>query len=80
MDHEERAVGGLRIRIDRLLCVGFEDCVEVAPQVFRMGDDGIATFIDDPQPIARERLIDACRVCPVDALTAVAEDGTTVAP
>lgn len=80
MDVEERDVDGLRIRIDRHLCVGFEDCVEVAPQVFRMDDEGIVTFVESPQPIERKRLIDACRVCPVDALTAIDEDGNTLAP
>lgn len=80
MDLEEREVAGLRVRIDRLLCVGFEDCVELAPQVFRMDDEGIVTFVDEPQPIDRARLIDACRVCPVDALSAFDEDGHAVAP
>jgi len=80
MEIEERDVAGLRIRIDRLLCVGFEDCVEVAPEVFRMGEDGIATFVEEPRPIDRKRLIDGCRVCPVDALSAVDENGDAVAP
>ena len=80
-DHEERDVCGLRVRIDRLLCVGFEDCVSAAPEVFRMGDDGIVTFTNDPETVdARERLIAACRICPVDALVAIDENGRIVAP
>lgn len=78
---EEREVAGLRIRIDRLLCVGFEDCVGVAPGVFRMDDEGIVTFTDDAGSATdRACLIDACRVCPVDALTAFDADGRAVAP
>lgn len=78
---EERIVCGLRIRIDRLLCVGFEDCVAVAPDVFRMDDDGIATFVDDAEAMTdRARLIEACRVCPVDALNAIEPGGHIVAP
>lgn len=80
-DLEERDVAGLRIRIDRLLCVGFEDCVGVAPEVFRMDEGGIVTFTDDAGAMTdRSRLIEACRVCPVDALTAFDADGRAVAP
>ncbi len=80
-DLEERDVAGLCIRIDRLLCVGFEDCVGVAPEVFRMDDSGIVTFTDDAAAMTdRARVIDACRVCPVDALTAFDAEGRAIAP
>jgi ferredoxin len=80
-DQEERDVCGLRIRIDRQLCVGFEDCVNTAPEVFQMGDDGIVTFTEQPGTLQdRERLILACRVCPVDALVAIDENGQFLAP
>ncbi len=80
-NHEERRVCDLRIGIDRLLCVGFEDCVAAAPTVFRMDEGGIVTFTDDAASFEdRDRLIDACRVCPVDALSATDADGRTLAP
>ena len=37
----ERRVGELTIRIDRTLCVGFGDCMAVAPDVFEFDEDGI---------------------------------------
>ena len=43
-DSEERQVGGLRIRIDRGLCVGFGDCVEAAPEAFRLDGEGVVVF------------------------------------
>jgi ferredoxin len=80
-DQVERVVCGLRIQIDRLLCVGFEDCVVAAPEVFRLDEGGIVTFTEQPEEMRdRLRLIQACQVCPVDALTAIDENGNTVAP
>jgi len=66
-DHDERVVGGLRVRIDRTLCVGFGDCVTVA------------VFVT-PDAVTREQLLRACASCPVDALTAWNENGEQVVP
>jgi ferredoxin len=80
-EQEERVVCGLRIQIDRRLCVGFEDCASAAPEVFRMDQGGIVTFTEQPEEMRdRLRLIQACQVCPVDALTAIDEKGSTLAP
>lgn len=80
-DSAEREVAGLRIVIDRLLCVGFEDCIVIAPEVFRLDDEGIVEFTPNADAMTdRDRLIEACRACPVDALTAVDGDGTILAP
>jgi ferredoxin len=67
-DFEERRIGGLTIAIDRLTCIGSRNCVKVAPEVFQLGDDGIVTFTNNPPDLGRERLIEACQVCPVEAL------------
>ena len=67
-DFEERRIGSLTITIDRLTCIGSRNCVKIAPEVFQLDADGIVTFTDDPPDLGRERLIEACQVCPVDAL------------
>ena len=77
---EERVVAGLRVRIDRTLCVAFETCIDLAPEVFRFDDEGIVTFVDADAVIDRQRLLESCRSCPVDALTAFDEDGAILAP
>jgi ferredoxin len=43
---EERTVAGLLVRIDRRLCVAFETCIDVAPDVFRFDATGVVTFVD----------------------------------
>ena len=76
---EEREVHGLRVSIDRTLCVGFGDCIEEAPAAFRLDDDGIAVFVA-PDAVAREQLLRACDACPVDALTVWDDAGRQLVP
>ncbi|MND00692.1 hypothetical protein D3C83_193940 [compost metagenome] len=78
-DVEERAIGGLLVRIDRLLCVGFGDCLPDADGGLVLDDEGIATFTPAADGLPRERVLAACRACPVDAIT-VLENGVQLAP
>jgi ferredoxin len=73
-------VAGVTVRIDRLLCVGFGDCIDVAPGIFEFDDEGIARFREPAAEADRQLVLDACRSCPVDALTAMNSDGTVLAP
>jgi ferredoxin len=78
-DFEERIVGGVRVRIDRTLCVGFGDCVTEAPEGFKLDDQGVAVFVQ-PDGVDRDRLLRACDACPVDAITVWDEEGRQVVP
>ena len=78
-DVEERAIGGLVVRIDRLLCVGFGDCLDPADGALVLDEQGIATFTARAEGLARDRVLEACRACPVDAIT-VLENGRQIAP
>ncbi|MGH7572818.1 MAG: ferredoxin [Gemmatimonadota bacterium] len=76
----ERRIGGLTVRIDRLLCVGFADCVDEAPEAFALDEEGIAAFTCDPGSAPAERLLKACQACPVDALTVLDAEGRQIVP
>ena len=78
-EFEERQVGGLRVRIDRNLCVGFGDCIEGAPEAFVLDDEGLAVF-KAPETVERARLLAACDACPVDAITVWNEHGSQIIP
>ena len=78
-EFEERQVGGLRVRIDRNLCVGFGDCIEGAPEAFTLDGEGLAVFTS-PESVERARLLAACDACPVDAITVWDESGAQVVP
>jgi ferredoxin len=78
-EHEERCLGGLRVRIDRTLCVGFGDCVSASPAAFALDADDVAIFVT-PERVERAELLRACASCPVDALTVWDADGTQLVP
>lgn len=75
----ERKVGDLVIRIERDLCVGFADCITAADSAFVLGEDGIVVFLR-PESVARDVLLEACDVCPVDALTVWDSSGAQIVP
>ena len=76
---DERIAHGMRLCIDRSLCVGFGDCVDIAPEAFKLDDESIAILLE-PDRVDRERLLRACDACPVDAITVWDEDGQQLVP
>ena len=79
-EDDKLQVGGLTIRIERDLCVGFGECVSEAPDAFRLDGDDQVVFADDPAAVDREKLIKACDLCPGDALTVWDEEGRQLIP
>jgi ferredoxin len=69
----------MRVCIDRSLCVGFGDCVDIAPGAFQLDAESIAILVD-PDRVDRARLLKACDACPVDAITVWGEDGQQLVP
>jgi ferredoxin len=64
----------IRIEVDRDLCIGSGDCVEAAPDVFELDDEGKAVVIDpDGAPI--DEVVEAAGNCPVTAIFVIGEDG-----
>ena len=80
MDIEEHQVAGLTVKIDRLICVGFETCVEVAPDLFEMDEEGIAIFTSATSEVDKEPVLEACKECPVDALVVLDASGNQLHP
>ncbi len=76
----ETTIGDLTVRIDRDQCIGTANCVKIAPQIFEIDEDNIVRFKPTLGRIEREQLIEACDVCPVDALTVLSSDGTQLVP
>jgi len=77
---EEGKVGDLTVKIDRLICVGFGDCIEVDPTPFEFDDEGIATLRKELNGMEEAHLLEACRLCPVDALTVLDPEGRQLVP
>lgn len=79
-DFAEARISGLTVRIDRRTCIGSGSCVTVAPEVFELDSTMVVSFCAGAPDIERERLIEACEVCPVDALAAFDDGGESVLP
>ena len=80
IDGVERRIGPVLVRLDRLLCVGFGDCIDVAPDLWELDGEGIVRFREPVPAIDRERLLQSCAACPVDALTVLDPEGKVLVP
>lgn len=80
MDYVEKKIGDLTVEIDRRTCIGSSNCVKVAPHLFDLDDEGIASFGAGAERADRETVLEAISVCPVEALRAKDASGRRVAP
>lgn len=76
----ELQISGLMIGIDQEGCIGSGNCTKVGPAVFKLNDEDVVAFSEPVGEISRQQLIEACEVCPVNALYVVDEKGTQVVP
>lgn len=77
---EERTIGEYLVRIDRLLCVGFGDCIAEAPDTFEFDDEGIVVFRENTGGVSLTALLEGCASCPVDALVVLDGAGQQIIP
>ena len=76
----EKTINGIKIIIDRDMCIGTANCIKIAGEVFELDNQKIVTFKSDINEIDQKMLVEACSVCPVNALTAVDENGNQIVP
>lgn len=71
----------MKARVDLEVCIGAAACVVVAPEVFELGDDGLAQVIDDKDREAKESLLlEAAKACPVQAIILEDDEGNQIYP
>ena len=59
-----------RLKADFGACQGYANCVDAAPQVYDIDDDGVVVLIrEEITEEKRPRIEEAARSCPVNALT-----------
>ncbi len=62
----------MRVVVEAEQCEGHALCVDIAHEVFRIGDDGIAQVIlESPQGMLADQAKDAARLCPASAIYVV---------
>lgn len=60
----------MKITVDLDKCCGYGDCVLAAPELFDLGDDGVAVvLVDEPGEDQRPEAEAAAASCPVEAIT-----------
>jgi ferredoxin len=80
MDIVEKKIGELTVRIDRELCIGSANCVKVAPDLFELDEETISCFASGADTTPAEKVIEACEVCPVQALIVFDKTGREIVP
>lgn len=80
MSDTERPIGDLAVSIDRDACIGSGNCVKVAPELFELDDDSIVVFAKTADGTDRAAVLEACEVCPVEALTVKDSSGKQIIP
>jgi len=60
---------GVRIVVDKELCMSSGRCVADVPEVFRFDDDELAEVVAGPAAVSLDRLRAAVRGCPSQAIT-----------
>lgn len=70
----------LKTTVNKVKCISSEDCVESAPAVFRLDDDG-KSEVYNPAGAPDAAIIAAARACPAKAIVVVDEEtGTQLFP
>lgn len=65
----------MKLKVDKDLCIGCGACAAVAPEVFEIEDDGLATCkVNEISNEVEEDAIDAKEGCPTSAINEVEED------
>jgi ferredoxin len=64
----------ITIETDRDLCIGSGDCVDTAPAVFELDDEGKVRVLDRDGASVDE-IVDAAANCPVTAIFVIGEEG-----
>lgn len=57
-----------KVTVDRTLCIGAASCMAVAPKAFALDEKNKAYVLDTANEEDKEVILDAAKVCPVDAI------------
>ena len=68
-----------RIVVDRVLCIGANSCVAVAPGVFQLDNENLA-YVVDPNSTDDDTIMMAAQSCPVLAILLYDENGKKIFP
>ncbi|NCB73283.1 MAG: ferredoxin [Clostridia bacterium] len=59
----------MKAHVDKSGCIACELCVETCPEVFRIGDDGLAEAYAEPDGSIKDKAVTARDNCPVAVIS-----------
>ena len=62
-----------RVHVNPKLCEGHALCIDLAPEVFELSDDDVASTIADPTDALWDNVTAAMNACPRGAITIQSE-------
>ena len=68
-----------KVKVDRLLCIGTDDCTQIAPNTFELDSEAKAV-VKKQNGDSDEKILEAAKTCPVLAIIVEDEDGNQVFP
>ena len=79
-DIDERKISGLRVKIEKTTCIGSENCIKAAPKLFELDAERYCSFVEPVEENDKDKIIEACSVCPVQALYVYDDKGKQIVP
>ena len=76
----EKHLPGLIVKIDRNSCIGSSNCIHAAPDFFELDEERICSFKETQEETRKDIIVEACSVCPVNALLVFDEEGKQIVP
>lgn len=70
---------GLKVEVNRDLCIGAASCVVLAPTVFELDNEGKAVVLD-PSSASEQEIMEAAQSCPTGAIVIHGAAGQQVWP
>ena len=58
----------MKVRVDKELCDGFQNCIAICPEVFEMEDDVAVAMVEEVPEDLQEKCRDAAETCPAEAI------------
>ncbi len=59
----------MKANVDQDLCIGCGLCESICPEVFEMGEDGLAHVIAEVTDDLEGSALEACESCPTEAIS-----------
>lgn len=69
----------MKIKVERNLCISVASCVQADPESFELDDEGIAV-VKNPHSNDKEKILQAAKSCPVNAIIVYDDDGQQIWP